>query len=604
MIRFKLYCLFIVCCSIALAQKTRNKNIEITEVYPPEFLLPASFSTIDTVLINSTGYGFADFEESTLFDLLTKEEHGADLTLSIFMETPTIQKVEITADLTEATDGLLYQVLLTYIPNFGYSLNYNLHDFQLLSVNRFEQIQREFRVRREDIREENNKYYLRSEEALYAWINARSIEEALSEAAGTAKWLTPRQETNYVGIYSVSDKKQDYSQVAEANAWLQEGYDAYLSDNQEMASQKLLQGAEALKVLLSDADYQNKKAFINAKVAGALAGSIGYAYEYAGKYEEALEMVALIDKNKLKIPGGLYYNPEFTYDWKERLLAKKNLTGFERPVIQPIEVKHGLGEVDGEIIINYLDVTPYTAYTVSLFEFFTKSYLPKDKLGQTPEQLLFGPNSAEIINQHYGISNYDGLELYTIDFNGNATSIIEFGIRSNQFTGGTVRKVTRLISADRSKAIDVSVPHGIFNDEHGYRRFVSEINLLPTLSTKELNLNLVVRKEEENAESEWMGEVSEAFPIMDQYRTVRKVNYKLREMTLEKGNDQDLAPKTRITYNWYLVELMRRRNNKLQLIDEFKALPIDNQIKNKAVRLVEKLADQHHRRTYNHDVWH
>ena len=200
MIRFKLYCLFIVCCSIALAQKTRNKNIEITEVYPPEFLLPASFSTIDTVLINSTGYGFADFEESTLFDLLTKEEHGADLTLSIFMETPTIQKVEITADLTEATDGLLYQVLLTYIPNFGYSLNYNLHDFQLLSVNRFEQIQREFRVRREDIREENNKYYLRSEEALYTWINARSIEEALSEAAGTAKWLTPRQETNYDGI--------------------------------------------------------------------------------------------------------------------------------------------------------------------------------------------------------------------------------------------------------------------------------------------------------------------------------------------------------------------------------------------------------------------
>jgi hypothetical protein len=585
----------------AQAQKTRSIPLEIPEKYPPEVLLPTPVTSLDTVIINKSGYKIGEIDVPPYTEKFESKGKESDLLLTVELLETDVKSFEVTHSISGDNDFMNYLVTATYQPNVNWRLDYQEGGWSVYRDQIVGEQTLEYRVAQSEVRMENGMYVLRNPEEFYRRINSISLNRALSNAG--ADRFVGEETTVYVGIYTVEDKKQDYSAVAQANELIKQGYDKYLFGDKEGAKSDLDAGAEHLRGLLDQAEYNNKKAYVNPKVAGALAGTMAFAFEFAGEYNKALEIIDIMDANQLKLPGGVYYNPEFTGIWRQRLNKKSMIPGIMRPILEPIRIEKSEFTDEGDSKFIKMDVSGYRPYSKELLQSFNDTYYNRDRVGPAAEQLLYGPDAEVLVSELYGLEDYDGLEIYDVDLNNDAISIINFGIRLNQFTTGSTIKVLRIIAPDWSYVVDVTAPDGIINDDQGFRRYVTDLTLLPGLN--KYNINIRIRKEEVNPACEWLSSIPEAFPMTEFKRTVSVIKYDFEvgegKITLQSNEVQDRDP--RVALHSYKLYKMRKDGTKDDLLTALEASNAPPEVKARGKRMLKNITEDYRPTTYNSYYW-
>lgn len=593
--------IILICCFYVVtlySQKTKSISIEIPETFQPQILLPNPISSIDTIVINTSGYSIGETELPSVFETIERKGVKSDILWNILLDRIKVKSFDLSYDINNSSDNPRYKVDVIYIPDASLMVTYVPGDFSLYrSIENLEE-REQFWVGDEAVRKENGKFYLQNENTLYEWINAKSVTKALVTANSISTQYLSENITTYAGIFTVEDKKQDYSAISEAVEVLKSAYNTYIAEGKEEAKEGLIQGAEMLRPFLVQADYQNKKAYINSKVAGAIVGSMAYAFEFAGKYKDAHAILDIINSNKLKLPGGFYYDPLFIDQWKTRINKKVMSIDMQRPELQKVEVAVGEKVVEGESQSVELEITPYSAYSLELLQMFNSNYLEKDKIGSFPEQLLYGQDVEALVSETYKIK-YEGIEIYSVGLNEDAISIINFGIRVEQFTPGSLRKVFRIIAPDGNRTVDISAPDGLYFDENGYRRYVTDLTREGTDQ-----LTIKIRKEEINTAASWQESLPEDFPLAEFNRTITTIKYNIASNgEAELISNETKTLKAKIDLNLYLVYQMRKKRSKTRLLQELESSSIPEEIKKIARKKVERIDIDYQSKTYNSKMW-
>lgn len=457
---------------VTLAQKTTSKTVEIKELLSPKITLPTVCKTINLEVTNQSGhqYKVPDFE----FDKFQMQEGPSDLTVLLELNKPELISSITTHNGALQEGSASYTVSVVYKSNASYTLKYNFLGINLERDLGTREVRVEFDLPGEAIVRDNGNYYPKNDSYILEKINDNVVSNALNYALASEADFANEEITTYAGIYDVSSKKADYSSIGSATDNLQEGYDLVLSNNRKEGTKRLLEACEILSPLLAEADYDNNKAFINAKVAGALAGNLAYAYEIAGEIEKADEVLDLMISQKLKVPGGLYFNPIFIAGWKDRLVKRKvSMTGgpveFEVPTFEVSK-----SENIEELFLHDLEGSTPNDFTTEFTSRLDLTYREDDLLDEKIIQRLYGPEGSAKVLDMYRLESMKGINFITSG-NMNDYGYFFYKIKLDQEYFNGYLYVLRT-TKEGQPVSEIAIYDGIIISHENYKMYDSQIN--------------------------------------------------------------------------------------------------------------------------------